>query len=87
MNCGAGTPGVLVAVHPRLPDDEPVTAGHYDANPDAVTAAQAVRAANAAQAVRAANAPHLVALVRAAARFKRGKLVERGGQATVEEAA
>jgi hypothetical protein len=34
--------GVLVAVHLRLPDDEPVTVGHYGAEPNAVTAAQAV---------------------------------------------
>ncbi|SCF27229.1 hypothetical protein GA0070618_4702 [Micromonospora echinospora] len=36
--------GVLVAVHLRLPDDEPVTVGHYGAPPRAVTAAQAVAA-------------------------------------------
>jgi putative transposase len=34
---------------------------------------------------RAVNAPHLVALVRAGARFERGRLVERDEQA--EEAA
>lgn len=37
-------PGVLVAVHLRLPHDEPVTAGHYNAPPREVTAAQAVAA-------------------------------------------
>jgi hypothetical protein len=35
-------PGVLVAVHLRLPDDELVTVGHYSAPPREVTAAQAV---------------------------------------------
>ncbi|WP_305787107.1 hypothetical protein [Symbioplanes lichenis] len=34
-------PGVLVAVHLRLPDDEPVTVGHYGAAPELVTAAAA----------------------------------------------
>jgi hypothetical protein len=37
-------PGVLVAVHLRLPDDEPVTVGRYSAPPRDVTAAQAVAA-------------------------------------------
>lgn len=37
-------PGVLVAVHLRLPDDEPVTVGSYSAPPREVTAAQAVAA-------------------------------------------
>ena len=36
---------------------------------------------------RAVNAPHLVALVRAGATFTNGKLVERPGEATQEEAA
>jgi hypothetical protein len=36
--------GVLVAVHLRLPDDEPVTVGRYGAAPLEVTAAQAVAA-------------------------------------------
>ena len=36
---------------------------------------------------RAANAPHLVALVRAGARFENGKLVERPDETTVKEAA
>ncbi|GAA1864041.1 HEAT repeat domain-containing protein [Asanoa iriomotensis] len=35
-------PGVLVAVRLRLPDDEPVTVGHYRAAPDEVVAAEAV---------------------------------------------
>jgi hypothetical protein len=35
-------PGVLVAVHLRLPDEEPVTVGRYGAAPREVTAAQAV---------------------------------------------
>ncbi len=35
-------PGVLVAVHLRLPDDEPVTVGRYGAPAREVTAAQAV---------------------------------------------
>ncbi|MFR9779947.1 HEAT repeat domain-containing protein [Micromonospora sp. MS34] len=35
-------PGVLVAVHLRLPDDEPVTFGHYGAPAREATAAQAV---------------------------------------------
>jgi hypothetical protein len=35
-------PGVLVAVHLRLPDDEPVTVGRYGQEPREVTAAQAV---------------------------------------------
>ncbi|BCJ62232.1 hypothetical protein C1I93_13975 [Micromonospora endophytica] len=34
--------GVLVAVHLRLPDDQPVTVGRYGAPPRQVTAAQAV---------------------------------------------
>jgi hypothetical protein len=34
--------GVLVAVHLRLPDDEPVTVGRYGTPPREVTAAQAV---------------------------------------------
>ncbi|WP_144122527.1 HEAT repeat domain-containing protein [Catellatospora sichuanensis] len=34
--------GVLMAVHLRLPDDEPVTVGHYGTEPRRVTAAQAV---------------------------------------------
>ncbi|MBV1851353.1 HEAT repeat domain-containing protein [Catellatospora tritici] len=37
-------PGVLVAVHVRLPDAEPVTVGHYAESPRRVTAAQAVAA-------------------------------------------
>jgi hypothetical protein len=37
-------PGVLVAVHLRLPDDEPVGVGRYGAAPRQVTAAQAVAA-------------------------------------------
>jgi hypothetical protein len=37
-------PGVLVAVHVRLPDDEPVTVGRYSVPPRAVTAAEAVAA-------------------------------------------
>lgn len=37
-------PGVLVAVHLRLPDAEPVTVGHYGTPPRQVTAAQAVAA-------------------------------------------
>lgn len=37
-------PGVLVAVRLRLPDDEPVTVGHYGSPPREVTAAQAVAA-------------------------------------------
>lgn len=45
-------PGVLVAVHLRLPDNEPVTVGRYGAPPSAVTAAQAVAA------VRALDDPH-----------------------------
>jgi hypothetical protein len=36
---------------------------------------------------RAVNAPHLVALVRAGARFQNGKLVERPDDTTQEEAA
>ena len=36
--------GVLVAVHLRLPDDQPVTVGRYGASPREVTAAQAVAA-------------------------------------------
>ncbi|MGS2617695.1 hypothetical protein ACVCAH_24705 [Micromonospora sp. LZ34] len=36
--------GVLVAVHLRLPDDEPVTVGRYGAPPREATAAQAVAA-------------------------------------------
>ncbi|MEV4489948.1 HEAT repeat domain-containing protein [Micromonospora coxensis] len=40
-------PGVLVGVHLRLPDDEPVTVGHYGEPPLAVTAAQAVAAVRA----------------------------------------
>jgi hypothetical protein len=39
--------GVLFAVRLRLPDDQPVTVGHYDAQPPAVTAAQAVVALRA----------------------------------------
>jgi len=35
-------PGLLVAVHLRLPDDEPVTVGRYGEPPRAVTAAEAV---------------------------------------------
>lgn len=35
-------PGVLVAIHLRLPDDEPVTVGRYNVAPDDVVAAQAV---------------------------------------------
>ncbi|MFF2328822.1 MULTISPECIES: HEAT repeat domain-containing protein [unclassified Streptomyces] len=38
-----GGPRGLVAVHLRLPDDEPVTLGHYNHDPMAVTAAEAVR--------------------------------------------
>ncbi|GHJ46983.1 hypothetical protein Cs7R123_43250 [Catellatospora sp. TT07R-123] len=40
-------PGVLVAVHLRLPDDEPVTFGHYGAATRVATAAQAVAAIRA----------------------------------------
>ena len=36
---------------------------------------------------RAVNAPHLVALVRAGARFENGKLVERPDETTPKEAA
>ncbi len=36
---------------------------------------------------RAVNAPHLVALVRAGAKFERGKLVERKNEETATEAA
>ncbi|WP_326766217.1 HEAT repeat domain-containing protein [Streptomyces sp. NBC_01591] len=36
-------PRGLVAVHIRLPDDEPVTVGRYHRDPAAVTAAEAVR--------------------------------------------
>ena len=36
---------------------------------------------------RAVNAPHLVALVRAGARFESGRLVERPDEPTTEEAA
>ena len=36
---------------------------------------------------RAINAPHLVALVRAGARFENGRLVERSDDTTAEEAA
>ncbi|MEU9509516.1 HEAT repeat domain-containing protein [Micromonospora sp. NPDC048170] len=36
--------GVLVAVHLRLPDDEPVTVGRYGARPRHATAAEAVAA-------------------------------------------
>ena len=36
--------GVLVAVHLRLPDDQPVTVGPYGASPREATAAQAVAA-------------------------------------------
>ncbi|MFF8916751.1 HEAT repeat domain-containing protein [Streptomyces sp. NPDC015032] len=38
-----GGPRGLVAVHIRLPDDEPVTVGAYHRDPAAVTAAEAVR--------------------------------------------
>ena len=49
--------------------------------------AMAFKLIEAAQARwRAVNAPHLVALVRAGATFKRGKLVERGQQAAKAEA-
>lgn len=34
-------PGVLAAVHLRVPDDEPVTVGRYNAAPQRLTAAQA----------------------------------------------
>jgi hypothetical protein len=34
-------PGVLVAVHVRVPDDEPVTVGRYGTEPQPVTAARA----------------------------------------------
>src|SRR5256885_15722333 len=37
-------PGVLVAVHVRLPDDEPATVARYGASPHEVTAAQAAHA-------------------------------------------
>ena len=37
-------PGVLVGVHLRLPDDEPVTVGHYSAPPRETTAAEAIAA-------------------------------------------
>ncbi|MCX4963971.1 HEAT repeat domain-containing protein [Streptomyces sp. NBC_00654] len=36
-------PGGLVAVHIRLPDDEPVTLGHYGRAPATTTAVEAVR--------------------------------------------
>ena len=36
---------------------------------------------------RAVNAPHLVALVRAGARFKKGKLVERPAESATDEQA
>jgi hypothetical protein len=36
---------------------------------------------------RAVNAPHMVALVRAGARFEAGRLVERPAQAPVQEVA
>ena len=36
---------------------------------------------------RAVNAPHLVALVRAGAKFENGKLIERPDEATTKEAA
>jgi transposase-like protein len=50
--------------------------------------AMAFKLIEAAQARwRAVNAPHLVALVRAGATFKRGKLVERTGRNTQAEAA
>jgi transposase-like protein len=50
--------------------------------------AMAFKLIEAAQARwRAVNAPHLVALVRAGARFERGKLIERPSQPTVEAAA
>jgi transposase-like protein len=50
--------------------------------------AMAFKLIEAAQARwRAVNAPHLVALVRAGARFERGKLVEREAPASTEEAA
>jgi transposase-like protein len=50
--------------------------------------AMAFKLIEAAQARwRAVNAPHLVALVRAGATFKRGKLVERTGSSTQAEAA
>ncbi|WP_405686898.1 HEAT repeat domain-containing protein [Streptomyces sp. NBC_00057] len=38
-----GGPRGLVAVHIRLPDDEPVTVGRYNADPGITTAAEAVR--------------------------------------------
>ncbi|MFD4943922.1 HEAT repeat domain-containing protein [Streptomyces sp. NPDC058239] len=38
-----GGPRGLVAVHIRLPDDEPVTVGRYNHHPSATTAAEAVR--------------------------------------------
>jgi transposase-like protein len=50
--------------------------------------AMAFKLIEAAQARwRAVNAPHLVALVRAGARFERGKLVERDNTDTTQEAA
>jgi len=50
--------------------------------------AMAFKLIEAAQARwRAVNAPHLVALVRAGARFERGKLVEREATDATEEAA
>ncbi|NUT31622.1 MAG: HEAT repeat domain-containing protein, partial [Hamadaea sp.] len=36
-------PGVLVAVHLRIPDDEPVTVGHYGREPLRCSAAEAAR--------------------------------------------
>ena len=36
---------------------------------------------------RAVNAPHLVALVRAGAKFDKGKLIERPDETTTKEAA
>jgi hypothetical protein len=50
--------------------------------------AMAYKLIEAAQARwRAVNAPHLVALVRAGAKFENGKLVERPDEPTTEEAA
>jgi hypothetical protein len=35
-------PGVMVAIHLRLPDQEPVTVGHYSTEPQRLTAAEAI---------------------------------------------
>src|SRR6266542_1147943 len=45
-------PGMLVAVHLRLPDEEPVTVARYGAPPREVTAAQAVGGERARRSAR-----------------------------------